>query len=66
MQALFLRRLILGAEVRARPSREIKAQRTEFRRIGNNVNQIARSVNAGIAKVEDARRGCICWIRLMG
>lgn len=25
--------------------------------IGNNINQIARSVNAGIAKPEDAKRG---------
>ena len=25
--------------------------------IGNNINQIARSVNAGIAKAEDAKRG---------
>ena len=26
-------------------------------KIGVNINQIARSVNAGIAKAEDARRG---------
>ena len=25
--------------------------------IGNNINQIAHSVNAGIAKAEDAKRG---------
>ena len=31
--------------------------RTEIHHIGNNINQIARSVNTGIAKVEDARRG---------
>ena len=35
----------------------IKALRTEIHHIGNDINQIARSVNAGIAKVEDAKRG---------
>ena len=52
-----LRRLILGKEVKALPSQEIKALRTEVHKIGVNINQIARSVNAGIAKAEDARRG---------
>ena len=37
----YLRRLILGAEVRALPSQEIKALRTEIHHIGNNINQIA-------------------------
>lgn len=50
-------RLLEGTEVRARPSQEIKALRTEIHHIGNNINQIARSVNAGIAKTEDAKRG---------
>ena len=53
----YLRRLILGKEVKALPSQEIKALRTEVHKIGVNINQIARSVNAGIAKAEDARRG---------
>ena len=53
----YLRRLLLGAEVKARPSQEIKALRTEIHHIGNNINQIARSVNAGIATKEDAKRG---------
>ena len=44
-------------EVKALPSQEIKALRTEVHKIGVNINQIARSVNAGIAKAEDARRG---------
>ena len=44
-------------QVKARPSQEIKALRTEIHHIGNNINQIARSVNAGIAKAEDAKRG---------
>ncbi len=49
-------RLLEGAEVKARPSQEIKALRTEIHKIGNNINQIARSVNAGIARAEDAKR----------
>ena len=53
----FLTRLIEGQPVRARPSQEIKALRTEVHRIGVNINQIARSVNAGVARPEDARRG---------
>lgn len=53
----YLVRLIEGNPVRARPSQEIKELRTEIHHIGNNINQIARSVNAGIAKAEDARRG---------
>lgn len=53
----YLRRLLLGTEVKARPSQEIKALRTEIHHIGNNINQIARSVNAGIARAEDAKRG---------
>lgn len=55
----YLRRLIAGTEIRARPSPEIKALRTEIHQIGNNINQIARSVNAGIAKPADAKRGLL-------
>lgn len=29
----------------------------EIHKIGVNINQIARSVNAGIARAEDAKRG---------
>ena len=53
----YLRRLLLGAGVKARPTQEIKTLRTEIHQIGNNINQIARSVNAGIARAEDAKRG---------
>ncbi len=52
----FIVRLLEGTEVKARPSQEIKALRTEIHKIGNNINQIARSVNAGIAKAEDTKR----------
>lgn len=53
----YLARLIEGQPVKARLSQEIKELRTEIHHIGNNINQIARSVNAGIAKPEDAKRG---------
>ena len=43
--------------MKARPSQEIKDLRREVHRIGNNINQIAYSVNAGIANAEDAKRG---------
>ena len=53
----YIVRLLEGSPVRSRPASEIKALRTEIHYIGNNINQIARSVNAGIAKAEDAKRG---------
>ena len=53
----FLIRLIEGNLVRARPTQEIKDLRWEVHKIGVNINQIARSVNAGIARAEDAKRG---------
>ena len=53
----YLARLIEGRPVKARPTKEIKELRTEIHHIGNNINQIARSVNAEIAKPEDAKRG---------
>ena len=53
----YIVRLIDGTPIRARPSQEIKALRTEIHHIGNNINQIARSVNAGIATASDAGRG---------
>lgn len=53
----FLVRLLEGQEVKERPSQEIKNLRWEVHKIGVNINQIARSVNAGIARAEDAKRG---------
>ena len=53
----YLVRLIEGSPVRARPSQEIKDLRWEVHKIGVNINQIARSVNADIANAEDARQG---------
>ena len=53
----YLVRLMEGNPIRAKPSQEIKDLRWEVHKIGVNINQIARSVNAGIARAEDARRG---------
>ena len=53
----YIVRLLEGEPVQVRPSLEIKDLRPEIHHIGNNINQIARSVNAGIVKAEDARRG---------
>ena len=53
----FLTRYIEGKEVRARPSEEIRQLRLEIHYIGVNINQIARSVNAGIARPADAKHG---------
>ena len=47
--------MISGLEVKARPSQELRELRAEIHRIGVNINQIARSVNAGIATAEDAK-----------
>ena len=50
----YLASLIEGQSVKSRPSQEIKDLRTEIHHIGNNINQIARTVNArGFASGED-------------
>ena len=51
----YLIRLLQGHHTTARQNDEMKALRREIHAIGNNINQIARSDNAGIATPEDAR-----------
>ena len=53
----FLTQLIEGKEIRALPSEEMRKPRLEIHYIGVNINQIARSVNAGIARPADAKHG---------
>lgn len=53
-RSAYLRRLIMGAKIRPRPPKELQELYTEINRIGNNINQIARSVNAGIASPKTA------------
>ena len=52
-----IRALVMGVNLYPRPPDEYAEIRRQLAAIGNNINQIARSVNAGIAKPEDARRG---------
>ena len=52
----FLTRLIMGETVRERPSYDMQKLLAEINMIGSNINQIARSANAGIATPEDARQ----------
>ena len=51
----YLIRLIQEHPPKVRNDNEMKALRREIHAIGNNINQIARSVNAGIATPKDAR-----------
>ena len=51
----YLRKLIMGEHLCPRPPDAYAALLRELSAIGNNINQIARSVNAGIAAPEDAR-----------
>ncbi len=53
----YLVRLIEEVPLPVKPIQEIKDLRWEVHKIGVNINQIARSVNAGIARAEDAKRG---------
>ena len=53
---LYLVRLLEGVPIKARPSAEIRELRTEVHKIGSNINQIARSVNAGQARPELAQK----------
>lgn len=52
----YLRRLIDGAELKTRPSQELRQLRTEIHHIGNNVNQLARKFNAGFGNKGDAQQ----------
>lgn len=50
-----IRACINGTELRERQSAEIKDLYTEINRIGTNINQIARKINAGIGTESDVR-----------
>ena len=52
-----VREMIGGVTIRQRPPQELHDLYVEINHIGNNINQIARSVNAGIARPEDAKQG---------
>lgn len=52
-----IRRLIAGAKLQPDKARDTKSLYAEINKIGSNINQITRSVNAGIASQEDVRQG---------
>ena len=53
-RSAYLRRLIMTKPVKARPTLDIQKLIGEINKIGSNVYQIARSVNAGIASPDTA------------
>lgn len=53
---LYLVRLLEGVPIKARPSSEIRELRIEVHKIGSNINQMARRVNAGQGSPELAQR----------
>ena len=53
----YLRKMALDGLVIKLELPELKQMISLLRYTSNNINQIARSVNAGIAKPEDAKRG---------
>ncbi len=55
-KSVYLRRLIMGTPVKAKPCSEIRELRVEVHKIGSNINQIARNINAGQGSSELAQR----------
>ncbi len=51
-----IRKLIAGAEVRPRRTKELKELYLAVNRIGTNINQIARKTNAGFATRSDMQK----------
>ncbi len=52
-KSAYIKKLILGTPIKARPSKEIGQLYTEINRIGTNINQIAKAVNSGYATGHD-------------
>ena len=50
-----IRQLLAGAEVRPLRTKELKEQYLAVNRIGTNINQIARKVNAGFGTRNDVQ-----------
>ena len=53
-RSAYLRSLIMGTPVKECQTKELRDLYAEINKIGSNINQIARSVNAGIATPETA------------
>ena len=63
-RSAYLRRLIMGTPVKACQAKEIRDLYAEINKIGSNVNQIARSVNMGIATPETAEKSLFLLQRI--
>ena len=50
-----IRSALDGVHLRERPSADLGALYTEINRIGNNINQIARKMNAGLGTKSDVQ-----------
>ena len=55
-KSVYLRRLIMGTPVKAKPCSEIRELRVEVHKIDSNINQIARSINAGQGSPDVAQK----------
>lgn len=55
-KSVYLRQLIMVTPVKDKLCSEIRELRVEVHKIGSNINQIARSVNAGQARPELAQK----------
>ena len=55
-KSVYLRRLIMGTPVKAKPSADIRQLRVEVHKIGSNINQITRSINAGQGSPDVAQK----------
>ena len=53
----YIKRISLNGKINVIDLNEVTPVMNALRIIGNNINQIARSVNAGIAKPDDAKHG---------
>lgn len=62
-KSTYIRKLIKEEKVKARPTSEISELYTEVNRIGNNINQIARSVNTGITSSETTAEQALFLLR---
>ncbi len=55
-KSAYLRRLVMGHPVKARPPEALHELYVEINRIGRNINQIARACNMGLAQPDSAAR----------
>lgn len=54
-----VRKLIAGTKISANHAKDMKPLYAEINKIGSNINQIAKSVNMGMASQEDVRQSLL-------